>query len=88
MFSFLEIHPFGKLAMSVRNPLILTTAKSSLTILMKSYSWKYTVKAFEEEMLLKTLTSTLLQILFKIFLNFKVMVQSFIDLDNNFLRHS
>ena len=50
------------------NPLRLTAAKSSLTNLMRSLRWKqYVVKIFEGEMLLRTFTTTLLQIFVKYF---------------------
>ena len=45
-------------------------------------------KVFEEEMLMKTLPTALLQLFCKIFLNLKVIVQSIIDPDDNSMRNS
>ena len=45
-------------------------------------------KIFEGKMLIKTLATTLLQIIDKIIFNFKVIVKSIIDPDDNFERNS
>ena len=45
-------------------------------------------KIFEGEMLIRTLSTTLLQIFCKIILNSEVIVKSIIDPDDNFLRNS
>ena len=60
------------------NPLMLTAAKNSLTILAKANLGKI----FEGEMLFKGLQTTLLQIFCKIILNFKVVIESIIGPDN------
>ena len=68
------------------NPIMLTAARSSLTILIifgkpKSYS-----KIFDGEMSVRTVPTTLLQIFCKTILTFKVIVKGIIDPDDNFWR--
>ena len=76
---------YGDTTISQRdfNPLMLTAAKTSLTILMKSSGFSTIGKIFEGEMLIRTLPTTLLQIFCKIILNSKVIVKSIIDPDDN-----
>ena len=68
--------------------LMLTATKSSLAILMKSSRQRHSKKTFDGEMLIRTLTTTLLQISCKNFLNSKVIVKNIIDPDNHFLGNS
>ena len=68
------------------NPLMLTAAKTSLTILMMSFRLKH--KIFQGEMLFRTLPTTLLQIFCKIILNSKVIVKRIFDPDDTFWRNS
>ena len=63
------------------NPLMLTVAKSSLTILMIFCRQKQIQKIFDEDMSIRTLPTTLLQIFCKISFNSKVIVKSIIDPD-------
>ena len=60
--------------------LMLTVAKSSLTILMKSWSKSVVRKMFDGEMLIGTLLTTLLQVFCKIIDNLKVIVKSVIQM--------
>ena len=66
--------------------LILTAAKNSQTILMKSCRQKHIKKIFDGIISLKSLPTTLLQIFNKIILNPKVIVLRVYDPDNNVKR--
>ena len=70
------------------NPLTLSVAKSSLTIVDKFSSESLVWKMFEGEMLIITLSTTLLEIFCKIILNFQVIVKSFTDPKDNFKKTS
>ena len=66
------------------NLMMLSASKSSLTISLKSFkqnhNWK---KLFEGEMLLRALSTTLLQIFRKIFFNSKVIIKNIRNPDDN-----
>ena len=64
---------------------MLTAAKTSLTILMKSFILKQNWQLLDGEMLIRTLPTNLLQSFCKIFLNSKVIVKSIIDSTQQFL---
>ena len=70
------------------NPLILTEAKSSQTILIKSCSKCIVRKIFDGEMLIRTYPTTLPEMFCKIILNFKVMVKSSLGPEDYLLRNS
>ena len=64
---------------------MLTAAKYSLSIFDEIFEGKSKVKKiFEGEMFIRTLLITLLQIFSKIILNFRLIVKSSIDSDDNF----
>ena len=66
------------------NPLTLREAKGGLTMLVKSFRQKHNWKIFEGEMLIRTLSTTLFQLLCKIVLNFKVIDMNIKEPYNNF----
>ena len=55
---------------------------------MKSCKQKHSFENFVREMLIRTLSTNLLQIFCEIFLNSKVIVKSIIDPDDNFYGNS
>ena len=69
------------------NPLMLRTTKTALQFLRNIAGKSIFGKLFDEEMFIKTLLTTLLQIFRKIILNSKIAVKSIRDPDNNFWRN-
>ena len=67
---------------------MLNEARIILSILTKSYRWKQSWGICWGEILLRTQSTTLLQILCKIILNSKVIVKNSLEPDDNFSRNS
>ena len=76
------------LALNHLNPLMLTVAKNSLTILMKSFLWKQSLEICKGLMLIRILPTTLLQIFFNIIFISKTIDKSIFDPDDNILKYS
>ena len=70
------------------NPLILTAPKCSLAIYFAFAGKSKVMKIFDEEMSIRTLPTTLLQIFCKVILNFRVIVKSITDPDENLWKNS
>ena len=63
------------------NPLMITAAKSSLTVLIEFLRESKITAFFEGEMFIRTIPSILLQIFCEIILNSKGIVKSILDPD-------